>query len=397
MNYVDVRAYLMIVPVDFRIALARIRFSSHIVVEIRMDGLCGVGEGVVYRSSPMKIRSAFAERVMPLFRADYSRGESPKAELGWLRSLAEVSPCLAHAVDSALCDLQGKLAGEPVAGLLGGIRRSRLEITEQVFVHDWPTTARKIEAILARGTRRIKVKIGMGCERDARMMRHVRDLVGPAVSLQVDANHAYTDVSQVAGLCRALEDIGVEAIEEPLAIKDWSSLGALRSQTRLPIMLDESILCEHDLQQAIAAKALDALNIKLSRVGGLRLALDYARACQEQGIAVGLGCAEDLGVSTAAIVHLAAALPEVFDTEGLGPERLGFDIVTRPWAIDKGEIVLPPGSGLGVELDAQWRQRLPRHVRSYDLGRAGWDLRAFSSYMRIWQRANNVLWRVFGR
>lgn len=343
------------------------------------------------------IASVLAERVLPVLQAMSPAYEEPLARREWLSSIAATAPSLAHALDSALYDLWGKQSDEPVASLLGGARRSRIQVTEQVFIHDWETTAAKVAAILGRGTRRIKVKIGMGCERDALMMRHIRDLVGPDVSLQVDANHAYRDVAQVAALCHHLEAIGVEAFEEPLAVRDWASLRALRAETRLPIMLDESILCEDDLSQAIAAQALDALNIKLARVGGLTLALNYARLCRDSGIAVGLGCAEDLGVSTAAIAHLAAVLPGIMDMEGLGPERLGFDIVTRLWAIKDGEIAVPSGPGLGVELDARWLQRLPRLVKEFDLCRPDWRLGILTTYMRQWQRANNVLWRVTKR
>jgi L-alanine-DL-glutamate epimerase-like enolase superfamily enzyme len=192
---------------------------------------------------------------------------------------------------------------------------------------------------------------------------------------------------------RELAGMGVLAAEEPLR-ESWASLREFRESVRLPVMLDESILSLDDLRQAIEAKAIDSLNIKLTRVGGLSQALAYSQLCQEAGVAVSLGCNEDLGPGMAAILHIAAAVPDLYSMEGLGNLRLGVDLITERMAIEKGVVSLPAGAGLGVELSSDWIKRLNGRARVFDLNRPKrLFLRAFSTLARTRQRATNLFYR----
>jgi L-alanine-DL-glutamate epimerase-like enolase superfamily enzyme len=289
--------------------------------------------------------------------------------------------------------MRAKKAGKAVVDLLGGKRRPHVPITEQIFIRDWPTAEEELEGILSRGTRQIKVKIGTSPQADRKALHRVRAFVGPGVEIRVDANHAYT-LAEGEPLYRALADLGVLAFEEPLSLRDWSGLQALRQRLGMVVILDESILSLDDLQAAIAQDAIDILNIKLTRVGGISQALRYAELCSQHGVEVALGCSEELGVGTAAIVHLAAALPQVHSVEGLGPERLGFDLIAEQWALTDGMLACPESPGLGVTLPAAWVDRLPSAVRHFNLSEGGGRLRIFSHYARWFQRANNLLWRA---
>jgi muconate cycloisomerase len=310
-----------------------------------------------------------------------------------LAQLAAASPALSYAVDTALWDLRAKKAGKAVVDLLGGSRRRRVPITEQVFIRDWPAAEEELDGILSRGTRRIKVKIGTSPQADLEALRRVRDFVGPGVEIRVDANHAYT-LAEGEPLYLALADLGVLALEEPLSLRDWPSLQALRQRLGMVVMLDESILSLSELQAAITQEAIDILNVKLTRVGGISQALRYAEVCSEHGVEVALGCSEELGVGTAAIVHLAAGLPQVHSVEGLGPQRLGFDLIAEQWSLADGMLSCPESPGLGVTLPTAWANQLPHGIRCFDLSDGGGRLRIFSHYARWFQRANNLLWRA---
>ncbi len=390
MSEVSLRGSLLAIPVDFAIARTRIRFSHHALIEIVCGTCAAIGEGVLYRSTLQGAAELFRSVVRPAL--DSGLAEAPAAEQEvWLARLAAAEPGLAYAVDSALCDRQGRLESRPVADVLGGLRRTRIPITEQIFIRAWAQAERELDAIVRRGTRRIKVKIGTSPQADLEALRRVRAFVGDGVELRVDANRAYT-LAEGEPLYRALAELGVLALEEPLAGRDWSALRTLRERVGLPVILDENVLSLADLQAAIEAHALDVLNVKLTRVGGPWLALGYARLCAEHGIEVALGCTEDLGVGTAAILHTAAALPALHSVEGVGPLRLGFDVVDREWSVVDGALSVPGGGGLGVNLQPAWRAGLPRNVRTFDMP-GGLPLRAFSAYARWFQRANSALWR----
>jgi len=385
--------FLVSAPVDFAIARSRIRYSHHVFVHLRAEGVDGWGEGALYRATLHQVARLFADRVRPWIESLQHSATADVAAESRLCELAKHSPSLAYAVDTALLDLRSRAERRSVAALLGGARRDVLPLTEQLFIQDWATTEGELESILARGTRCLKVKIGSSPAQDLSSIRRIRDRVGDAVEIRVDANRAYT-LAEGLGLYRRLADLGVLGLEEPLHWRRWSELRDLRRKVGLPIILDESIQQPATLRQAIDAHAVDVLNLKLSRTGGISLARPYLDLCLQHGLQVAVGCSEELGIGTAAIAHMAAVLPALHSMEGLGPLRLGFDIVAEPWAAQGGALRLPEGIGLGVAPHGHWREHLPRLVHSYDLSRGPRQIWLFSSYSRLLQRANNVLWRA---
>jgi L-alanine-DL-glutamate epimerase-like enolase superfamily enzyme len=387
--------YLLAVPIRFRIALARILFSQHVFVQLDSNGLTGAGEGVLYRAKPHQAGRLLRRVVLPW----WERICKAQVPLDWTeqaRQWASVSPAVAYAVDTALWDLRGRADGQSLSAMLGGARRSQVDLTEQIFIHDWATAEAELSAILARGTRRLKLKIGTSPAADLEVVRRVRVFVGPNVELRVDANHAYS-LDESESLYRRLADLGVLAFEEPLRLRDWAALQALRGRLGVPVILDESILSLNDLKAAIDGQALDILNVKLTRVGGVTLAREYIDLCQQHGIGVAIGCAEDLGIGTAAIVHLAASLESCHSVEGVGPLRLGFDVVTPDWSVQDGTLRMPEGPGTGVTLCEDWLARVPEHVQWFDLAGQPARLWAFSHYSRFLQRAENVRLRIARR
>jgi hypothetical protein len=83
--------------------------------------------------------------------------------------------------------------------------------------------------------------------------------------------------------------------------------------------------------------------------------------------------------------------------EGLGPQRLGFDVVQPGWQIENGALSCPRGPGLGVALAPGWLAQVPGRVKVFDLLRPGASLRLFSEGTRLQQRAENVRVRIVRR
>jgi L-alanine-DL-glutamate epimerase-like enolase superfamily enzyme len=387
------KGYLVAAPVDFGIARSHIRYSHHVFISLHSEEVDGWGEGVLYRATPHQVAHLFAGRVRAWVEA-LELSALPNANTqSRLLELAAYSPALAYAVDTALLDLRSRAEGSPLGDWLGGLCRKALPLTEQLFLRDWTAIRVELEGMLGRGTRRFKVKIGYSPSTDLCVVRCIRDAVGHATEIRVDANRAYA-LAEGRDLYRRLADLGVLGLEEPLRCRDWSDLRDLRRDVGLPIILDESIQRPEALRQAIDAQAVDVLNLKLTRVGGFSLARPYLELCDQHGVQVAVGCSEELGVGTAAIAHMAAALPELHSMEGLGPLRLGFDIIPEPWVVHDGALQLPAGSGLGVAPTSAWGDQLPGRVRCFDLTSGSWQLWPFSTYSRLLQRASNVLWRA---
>lgn len=388
-------ATLASVPITFRIALARILHSHHVFVQLEHEGVTGTGEGVLYRAKPHEAAALIARQIQPALQ---QMGDLPSLE-SWreqLRTWAVTSPGVAYALDTAWWDLQARRLDKPLAAVLGMVTRLQIPVTEQLFIHDDAELERRLAQITARGTTHIKLKIGSSPAEDIALVQRVRRQVGPDVELRVDANHAYSWPA-AAPLYRQLAELGVRAFEEPLAIRDWEGLAALRRDLGVPIILDESILTLGHLQEAIAAQAIDLLNVKLTRIGGITLAQEYIDLCRRHAVGVLIGCTEDLGIGTAAILHCAAALPACDSMEGLGPERLGFDVVQPAWQIENGHLALPDGAGLGVTLMPAWQDHLPPEVRRFDLTQPTLALRLFSESARLRQRLENGRVRLLRR
>jgi len=350
----------------------------------------------LYRATPHRAARLLRDLVVPWWRDVADLEGLPPDWSGEARRWADVSPGVAYAVDTALWDLRSRVEGRSVADVIGGARRSRVDVTQQLFIEEWIAAEAELKSILARGTRRVKLKIGRGPATDLAFVRRVQAFVGPQTALTVDANRAYS-LAAGAELYRCLADLGVVTFEEPLRPRDWAGLRRLREDLGVPVMLDESVLSLEDLRTATQERALDVLNVKLTRVGGITLALEYIRLCLESGIEVSIGCTEDLGIGTAAIVHLAATLGTGVPVEGLGPLRLGFDVVQPSWVIEDGAVKVPAEPGLGVGLASHWVDTLPKRVRVFDLldGRA--RVWAFSHYWRLRQRAENARLRLLRR
>jgi muconate cycloisomerase len=316
---------------------------------------------------------------------------------GWqllLDRMGDVQPGLTFAVDSALWDLQGQRTGRSVAEMLGGVQRTHIPITEQIFIGEWLESEQELRAIQRRGTTSLKVKTGFHPQHDVELVKRVQQFMGPEVEIRVDANRGYA-LADSLDTYHKLAAAGVLAVEEPISDKGWSALRRLRQETGLPVMLDESILTLPDLQQAIAAQALDILNVKLTRIGGISRALPYLELCQRAGVAISIGCAEDIGPGMASILQLSAAVESLYSTEGMGNLRLGADIVATPMAVQGGSVALPSGNGLGVKLLPDFQAAAKVQARLLDLTLSSKAyVYGYSRYVLLRQRTATVLHRL---
>ena len=194
-------------------------------------------------------------------------------------------------LETALWDVEARLAAAPLWKLLGGTRKY---IDCGVSIGIQPSIDKllaNIEAELKSGYRRIKIKIKPGW--DVEVVRQVRAAF-PDVLLMVDANSAYT--LKDADLFREMEMYNVMMFEQPLHYEDMIDHAELQKQIDTPICLDESIHSADDARKAIKIGACKIINIKLGRVGGYAEALAVHDVCRDNGIPVWCGGMLESGV-----------------------------------------------------------------------------------------------------
>ena len=256
------------------------------------------------------------------------------------------------AVEMGCWEVAARLAGLPLARLLGGTRE-RIPAGISIGIQPDPAAlVRRAEAALAEGYRKIKMKIRPGA--DVAYVRAVREALGPDAPLMADANSAYTlaDAEHLADL----DAFGLTMIEQPLGQDDLVQHAELQRRLATPICLDECITGVDRAQDMIALGSGRIVNIKPGRVGGFTAAKAIHDLCSRHGIPVWCGGMLESGVGRAYNVALAS-LPNFTLPGDLSPSARYWarDIVEPEWTMDRNGMVRVPldEPGVGVEVDVE--------------------------------------------
>jgi O-succinylbenzoate synthase len=177
------------------------------------------------------------------------------------------------------------------------------------------------------------------------VVKAVRDRF-PVVPLQVDANSAYT-LADVEVL-KALDEFDLILIEQPLAHDDIVDHATLQRQLRTPICLDESIHSAEDARKALDLGSCRVINIKVSRVGGLREARRVHDLCYSRNIPVWCGGMHEFGIGRAANIAIASLPGFTLAGDVSGSDKYyREEIVDPPIVADRGVVAVPTGPGIG--------------------------------------------------
>lgn len=343
--------YLFSAPVDFNIAWLKIFSSNHLIVMLETGGRQAIGEGVLYQTSALKTFKLLKNDFNLFFNKSFSSLKDARQKL---KDKFFKHPGLVCAFDTALWDLEAKLKKKPTHLLLGKKKRDKVLLAEQIFIpKDKEDLLKQVKEILKRKTRIIKLKAGQDLKKDIENLRLIRDIGGNQIDIHIDSNQGL-NFSQAVEFASKLKSLNISAWEEPIKYKDLKELRRLKKRIKIPLILDESVKNKNEFEQAIKYKVIDILNLKISRLGGLTSALEYSKTAKENNIALSLGCSEELGIGTAGQLHLAAVLDNLQFQEGLGSQRLGFDLVNQSFKSDNGYLKILLGKkGLGVDFNFQ--------------------------------------------
>jgi L-alanine-DL-glutamate epimerase-like enolase superfamily enzyme len=253
------------------------------------------------------------------------------------------------AIEIAAFDLFGRLTGVPVSGLLGGIQSPDFPLYVAVPLASADDMVAFVLAERANGIHRFQLKIGADPVEDAQRVRAVVEATGDDDVIIADANGGYRLQSALLA-ARSFEALPRLYFEQPCP-----TLGEcirLRRLTSLPIILDEVITDVGSLLQAHEAGAMEGVNLKVNRVGGLGRARLLREICEHLGLGVTVEDSWGGDVTTAAVSHLAAtAAPETlvmasFMNDWTNEHIAGYEPRSR-----NGRGMAPLGPGLGIDID----------------------------------------------
>ncbi|MCX6621291.1 MAG: mandelate racemase/muconate lactonizing enzyme family protein [Acidobacteria bacterium] len=265
-------------------------------------------------------------------------------------------------VDTALWDIRGKAAGRPVFQLLGGVRDRVPAYASALLWKDDPAKlADEAARHVAWGFRAMKMRLGRDYDYDCAAIRGVRERVGPDVRLMVDGNARYT-LAQAERISPVLRSCGVFWFEEPFLPENPDSFLALRPSVGIPLAAGENEFGLQGFRELVDRRIVDIVQPDCSRSGGITECRRIAALAARHDLPVATHSWSD-AVALVANAHLVASLPNGLTVE---IDRTGNPLVdellSQPLQLENGELVLPQGPGLGIELseDALRRYSLPR-------------------------------------
>lgn len=305
------------------------------VVSVEIDG--GVGEAApakFYGETAQTVISAI-EKVKPVLDGNLDHVQDVMADI---ESILDGNYAAKSAIDMALHDRLGKKLGVPLYKLWG-LNPQKTPYTSFTIGLDEPSVMAE-KAVQAEEYPILKVKLGT--PNDIEIIQELRNVTDKPI--YVDANTAWTPQVAVQSI-NELTQYGVELIEQPTNADDIEGLKYIRERTTLPIIADESVKRASDIPKLV--EAVDGINIKLVKCGGILEALRMIHVARAHGMRVMLGCMIESSLGITAAAHLTP-LVDYADLDG------NLLISNDPCigvTVDKGKLVLPNHPGIGTITD----------------------------------------------
>ncbi len=238
-------------------------------------------------------------------------GEDPR-QLGKINQRMDAAlkghPYVKSALDMACWDILGKSAGLPVCVLLGGRYGEDFGLYRAISQEAAEAMAARVAGYREEGYRRFQLKVGGDPDVDIERIRAVAAQLRPGDRLVADANTGWL-MHDAMRVVRAVKDVDVY-IEQPCL--SYEECLAIRRRTDHPFVLDEVIDSVDMLLRARGDLAMDVVNLKISKLGGLTKARQARDLCVSLGVAMTLEDSWGGDVTTAAIAHLAHSTPPEF-------------------------------------------------------------------------------------
>lgn len=272
------------------------------------------------------------------------------------------NPFARAAVEMALWDVNGRALGVPVHRLLGGRVRDRVPLSWSLAVADHDPEVDEAREKVAAGHRIFKIKTGaQPWPDDVARVRRLREALGPAISLRVDANQGWDRATALRAI-RALEPFDLDFVEQPVVRDDREGMAEIGRRVDVPIMADESCFSPRDALALATLGGVSILGLKVTKSAGLANTLAISRIAEAAGLTCYVGCMIETSLGTAAYLQIAlAAAPVVWGCELFGPLLLAGDVAPKPVTYDRGDILALDGPGLGIDVDEaairEWKPR----------------------------------------
>jgi muconate cycloisomerase len=306
-----------------------------------------------------ELAAAIRERLAPAIVGQDPTNVNRMVEM--LEKLVPTQPGAGAAVEMACIELTCRRLGIPLYTYLGGAVQDTVQFNGWIGMLPPDEAAAEAKRWLAAGFKSAKIKVGSGVEADRDRIAAVRDVVGSAMKLRIDANCQY-DADESLKLCRVIKPFDLQLFEQPAAKEDIAGLARVRREGGVPVMADESVSDHASLLAVIKADAADYVKFGIKQAGGILRAQRMLATAEAAKIPVVIGHGFGLDPSTIAEIMLGASSRNVLSgLECVGPLKVVDTVTTTRLDISKGSIPLPAGPGVGVTLDEAKLEKYGMH------------------------------------
>jgi len=329
-----VAAYMTRLPLirPYHLSLGALDAFRSVFVRIQANGNEGFGEAT-------DVPGYFIQGLSDAWKFVCTHGpQIPGKDLGTaLRSIVDEGDAfsfaatpLLTALESLIESLKGPTVGSPKMPLVGVVQGE----TPGAIVDD-------ATKLMEEGYNTLKFKVGFSVAEDLDRVRHLQDHLKPGIQTRLDANQGY-DFTQALQFLEGLDPVGVELLEQPLEPGAWDDMSRLAEMSPVPLMLDEAIVGEEDLDRTIETGCATAVKFKLMKCGTfahlekmIRKSLDAGlKVILGNGVATDIGCLHEAQVATRSGLTAHAGEMNGF--------LKGVDQFLQPrLRVDRGELILP--------------------------------------------------------
>jgi muconate cycloisomerase len=253
------------------------------------------------------------------------------------------------AIEIALLDLAGKRRGVPLYELLGGKVRDDACILTMIAGGDVAAEVESTKRQMEAGFTSFKVKAGIkGPERDLERATAVRAAAGTGAKISADANQGY-DRDQAIEFARGAVQAGLDFMEQLVMADDLDGMAACARETSVPLGADEGLHSLRDIREHHERGAASGGSLKVIKLGGAEAVMEGGRLMDSLGMRINLaGKLAETSIASAAIAHLAVALPRLDWDTSVTNQYLADDVVSDPVEVVRGRVRPSDAPGLGI-------------------------------------------------
>ncbi len=347
------------------------RYSApSLIVQIETDeGLIGIGESV---GPTIPVIQTVVDKEF----APFVIGRDPMELESILHQLEEYSVNWKQigyygmaGIEMALLDLRGKILNTPVYNLLGGKVKSEVAFSGYIFIDKPENNAEEARRFAAAGYSELKLKVGRDIELDTLRVKAVREAVGPAMKIRIDANQNWSVPTAIKAI-RKMEKYDLQMVEQPTRYDDVDGMAAVARAVDVPIIADEGCATYEDALRLIDKRACAAFLVYPSEAGGILKAKQIVDLANHAGIWCITGSWAETGIGTLGNVHFVASsrnFPFANDTH---LKFMKGDLLREELVFNNGKIAVPDRPGFGIDLDItkldHFGQNFEREMVFYD-------------------------------